>query len=201
MTKKRTPRSPVTPSVPAAKPSAPAPGRRRCKRCSRFIPASGPSRCARCAGAEALMEDDPLAVSTGPMVTEQPTAGDLGARDGSVRAAPPVPQPRPSDVPIPARSWPPKPAVAPRQVQPPTMVGPPRASANDFVIPLPSQLHTPMSVAPMQSGVLLPRIRPATGLPTPTRRSRWTYVIGTLMIAAGLAIGVLIPFAGQLVRL
>jgi hypothetical protein len=172
--------------------------RRRCEVCPRFISATGPPRCAR----HALAEAAPIPASNDPTTGERLSENTIAApHPAVVGAAPPVPQPRPADVPIPARSWPPKRIVAPRQLPPPAAIEPPRASTNDFVIPRPSQLHPPVTASPMPSGVLLPRVRPTTGPATQPRRSRWPLVLGISMIAVGLAIGILIPFAGQLVRI
>ena len=146
--------------------------RRRCERCSRFIPVSGPSVCARCAAAEAI----PSPVSS--------ASRDAVARSLAVLAAPSVPQPRPSEIPIPARVWPPKPTAAPRQGPPPANVMPPRAIGPDFVVPRPSQLHPEISVSAMPSRVLRARVRPATAPPTRASRSKRTYAVGMLTIAA-----------------
>ena len=178
-----------------ADPARPVREPRHCERCWRFISVSGPPFCARCAVAEAV----PPPVSSPPIVTRQPSDRDLAAVDLAGPALP-VPQPRPSDLTIPARSWPPKPTGAARQVPPPATLTPPRAAVPDFIIPRPSQLHPTMRASPMPSGVLLPGVRPATAASTGGSRSKWTYAFGILMIAAGLAIGVLIAIAGQLVR-
>lgn len=219
MAKGGKPRSPVKPAAHPAEPSAQAEstplamspsyastpreaGRRRCEQCSRFIPASGPSRCARCT----LAEVTSAAAPPGPIATEPPVGAGMVEPERTIRAAPPVPQPRPPEMPVPARSWPPRPGFGRRQVPPPALppptVPPPlRPSAPDFVIPRPSQLHPPVKASPTPSGVLLPKVRPVSVSPSPPRRSTVTYVIGILMIAAALIFGVLIPFAGQFVRL
>ena len=170
--------------------------RRRCELCSRFIPAVGPPRCARCATAEAAQAQD----STAPTIAEQLTINEIATREQAVRAVPPAPQPRLPDVPIPARSWPPGRPVTPRQVPLPAPLEGRLGAANDFVIPRPSQLHPPVPTA-MPSGVLLPHVRPATVQVSPPRRSWTRYALAISMIAIGLAIGLLIPFAGQFVRI
>ena len=137
--------------------------RRRCEVCPRFISATGPPRCAR----HALAEAAPIPAPNDPRIGARLNENSIAAPHLAVVApAAPVPQPRPADVPIPARSWPPKRTVTPRQLPLPTAVEPPRTSTNDFVIPRPSQLHPPVTASPMPSGVLLPRVRPTTGQAT-----------------------------------
>lgn len=161
---------------------------RRCNDCSRFIAAVGPPRCTRCQKARTLE-------SATPTFTELQTDESADAPNlHVVDVAAPDPRSHLSDVHFPDRT------SDPRRPRLPPATWPARGSANYVVIPRPSQLH-PLRSELKPSGVISPRLRLATPSVDSRRPLRWRYLLGSLMVGAGLSAGVIIAIAGQLVRL
>ena len=95
------------------------------------------------------------------------------------------------------RRTPPGSAAGQRHAAPsdrPRLRGPPSARAN-------STPRLSASARWLHPGCSALGFGPQRPPPTRASRSKWTYAVGMLTIAAGLTIGVLIALAGQLVRL